>query len=158
MQICKFLCMYISYFINSISTRFFIRNHFIRNLVLDPPKFKNLQKLKWQCPFPEAVVRRCPVKKVFLEISQENTCTRDSFLITLLEKSLWHKCFPVNFAKFLRTPIFTEHLRWLLLHFQISNFCQTSFFHELPFHKRAQISQKIIFKSMTSVEMIILED
>ena len=28
---------------------------------------------------------------------------------------LWHRCFPVNFAKFLRTPIFKEHLRWLLL-------------------------------------------
>ena len=24
---------------------------------------------------------------------------------------LWHKCFPVNFAKFLRTPFFSEHLR-----------------------------------------------
>ena len=29
---------------------------------------------------------------------------------------LWHRCFPVNFAKFLRTPFLTEHLRWLLLH------------------------------------------
>ena len=35
---------------------------------------------------------------------------------TLLKKSLWHRCFPVNFAKLLRTPIFVEHLRWLLLH------------------------------------------
>ena len=26
-----------------------------------------------------------------------------------------HRCFPVNFAKFLRTPTFIEHLRWLLL-------------------------------------------
>ena len=34
---------------------------------------------------------------------------------TLLKKKLWHWCFPVNFAKFLRTPFFTEHLRWLLL-------------------------------------------
>ena len=34
---------------------------------------------------------------------------------TLLKKSLWHKCFPVNFAKFLRTSFVTEHLRWLLL-------------------------------------------
>ena len=34
---------------------------------------------------------------------------------TLLKKSLWHRCFTVNFAKFLRTPFFTEHLRWLLL-------------------------------------------
>ena len=33
----------------------------------------------------------------------------------LLKKRLWHKCFPVNFAKFLRTPVFTEHLRWLPL-------------------------------------------
>ena len=33
---------------------------------------------------------------------------------TLLKKRLWHRCFPMNFAKFLRTPFFTEHLRWLL--------------------------------------------
>ena len=25
------------------------------------------------------------------------------------------RCFPVNFAEFLRTPFLTEHLRWLLL-------------------------------------------
>ena len=25
-------------------------------------------------------------------------------------------CFPVKFAKFLRTPFLTEHLRWLILH------------------------------------------
>ena len=30
--------------------------------------------------------------------------------VTLLEKRFWHKCFPVNFAKFLRTPFLTEHL------------------------------------------------
>ena len=28
---------------------------------------------------------------------------------------LQHKCFPMKFAKFLRTPFFTEHFRWLLL-------------------------------------------
>ena len=32
-----------------------------------------------------------------------------------IKKRLWHKCLPVNFAKFLRTPIFIEHLWWLLL-------------------------------------------
>ena len=33
-----------------------------------------------------------------------------------LKKKLWHRCFPVNFAKFRRTPFLTEHLlyRWLL--------------------------------------------
>ena len=34
---------------------------------------------------------------------------------TLSKKRLWHWCFPVNFAKFLRAPFLTEHLRWLLL-------------------------------------------
>ena len=29
----------------------------------------------------------------------------------LVKKRLWHRCFPVNFAKFLRTPFLTEHLR-----------------------------------------------
>ena len=31
-------------------------------------------------------------------------------LATLSKKSLWPRCFPVNFGKFLRTPFFTEHL------------------------------------------------
>ena len=34
---------------------------------------------------------------------------------TLLKKKLWHRHFPVNFAKFLRTPLLMEHLWWLLL-------------------------------------------
>ena len=40
----------------------------------------------------EAVVRRCSVKKVFL------------WPATLFKKILWHRCFPVSFAKFLRIP------------------------------------------------------
>ena len=41
--------------------------------------------------FPEAVIRRCSVKNMFLEISQnshENTCARDSFLIKLQTSGL----------------------------------------------------------------------
>ena len=63
----------------------------------------------------EAVVGRCFVKKVFLEIlqnSQENTCAG-------VKKRLWGRCFPVNFAKFLRTPFFSDHLWWLLLYCNI---------------------------------------
>ena len=33
----------------------------------------------------------------------------------LLKNRLWHRCFPVNFTKFLRTSFLTERLRWLLL-------------------------------------------
>ena len=40
---------------------------------------------------------------------------------TLLKKRLWHRCFPVNFAKFQRTPFSTEHLRWLLLNNIVQN-------------------------------------
>ena len=76
----------------------------------------------------EAVSQTCSGKKLFLEISQnsqENTCVRVSFLIklqllpnkpaTLLKKRLWHRCFAMKFAKFLRTTFFAEHLWWLLL-------------------------------------------
>ena len=39
----------------------------------------------------------------------------------LLKKRFWHRCFPVNFVKFPRTPFFTENLRWLLLTTGISD-------------------------------------
>ena len=88
----------------------------------------------------EAVVQRCSVKKVFLEISQnsqESTCARVSFLIklqarpaTLLKKRLWYRCFPVNFAKFLRTPFSIEHLWWLLLRHSFPCFHETEYFKE----------------------------
>ena len=77
--------------------------------------------------FSETVVRRCSVKKVLLEMSQNsqgNTCASlffnkvaDLKSATLLKKRLWDRCFPVNFAKFLRTPFLIEHLLWLLLNF-----------------------------------------
>ena len=73
----------------------------------------------------EGAVRKYSVKTVFLKIcqnSQENTCTRVSFLIklqarpaALLKKRFWHRCFPVNFAISSKTPFLTENLRWLLL-------------------------------------------
>ena len=68
----------------------------------------------------EAVVQRCSVKRVFLEIEQlteKHLCQSLIFNrvegprpATLLNKRLWHRCFPVNFMKFLRAPFYTEHL------------------------------------------------
>ena len=72
------------------------------------------------------------MKKVFLkdsQNSQEKKPVSESFifnniaglrLATLLKKILWHCCFPVNFAKFLRS-FFIEHLGWLLL--PLGNIC-----------------------------------
>ena len=67
-------------------------------------------------PSLEAIVWKCFVKKVFLKISQdslENTCARGSFLNKVAGLA--------NFAKFLRAPIFIEHLWWLFLHFLVPN-------------------------------------
>ena len=74
--------------------------------------FRKLQNFDLE-PIPEAVTRDVLWKKVFLEISQnspENTCARVSFFIKLQASSIFIKketlvrCFPVNFAKFFRTP------------------------------------------------------
>ena len=34
---------------------------------------------------------------------------------SLKKKRFWYRCFPVSYAKFLRTPFLKEHLRWLPL-------------------------------------------
>ena len=62
--------------------------------------------------------KRC--SQNFLKIHRKTTAPK-SFLIklqakrlrpaTLLKKRLWDRCFPVNFAKFLRTPFFTENIQ-----------------------------------------------
>ena len=87
-------------------------------LKLNCHKFLFLRKLENLFPSPfsdslpqmsklisEAAARRVLYKKVLLEILkklQENTHTRVS--ATLFKKRLWHRCFPVNFAKFLGAP------------------------------------------------------
>ena len=62
---------------------------------------------------------------------------------TLLKKRLWHKCFPVNFTKFLRTP-FLQNIsgRLLLKHVQMTFF----FFFEL-----------FIFFTLTLMDICFLE-
>ena len=66
------------------------------NTVLTTKQSKNdLLKKRWleiHSLISEAVVRSCTVKNVFLKISQNS------------QDNTWHRCFPVNFAKFLRRP------------------------------------------------------
>ena len=89
----------------------------ITDALLGIPKEKTYDELS-RFALREAVAQRC---SVISQNSRENTGV--SFLIKLqasaskfIKKRFWHRCFPVNFAKFLRTPFLTEHLRWLLLH------------------------------------------
>ena len=61
-------------------------------------------------------------KEVFLTISQnpqENTCARVSYLSNFTKKRLWHECFTVNFAKFLRTPFLQNTSGRLLVAFDL---------------------------------------
>ena len=50
---------------------------------------------------------------------------------TLFKNIFWHRCFPVDFAKFLRIPFLPEHFRWLLLLYVWYHFI---FFSPLPHH------------------------
>ena len=84
-----------------------------------------------------AVDRRCSVKKVFLQISQ------NSQEITSGTGENRHRCFPENFAKFLRTVFIIEQLRWLLLYMHMDN---TSF----PY----LISNKYLINSFDSFDKI----
>ena len=85
-----------------------------------------VQHVPYQMYDTEAATGGVLQKKVFLEISensQVNTCARVSFLIkfrrhasvSLLKKRLWNRCFPVNFAKFSRTPFLQKTSERLLL-------------------------------------------
>ena len=69
--------------------------------------------------FSEAATGGVVYKKVFLKISQnsqETTWEPGLRPATLLKKRLWHTCFPVNFAKFLRSP-FLQNTSWRQLVF-----------------------------------------
>ena len=66
-------------------------------------------KLRSSCP---EVFHKKAVLRNFAKFTGKYLCQRLFFNTvagqarpaTLIKKSLWHRCFPVNFAKFLRTP------------------------------------------------------
>ena len=64
--------------------------------------------------------RKKGVLRNFAKFTGKHLCLRPA---SLLKKRLWHRCFLLNFVKFLRTLFFIEHLWWLLLIFlEKSNF------------------------------------
>ena len=74
----------------------------------------------------EAVIRGVLLKKVFLEISQ-NSQENSLRPATLFKKRLGHRCFLMNFAKFLKTP-FLQNIpgRLLLCIGKLRDFLQIS--------------------------------
>ena len=70
--------------------------------------------------------RGCPVKNVFLRISQKsqkNTCARVSFLITLqasgnfIKREALAQVFSYEFSGIFKNTFFIEHHRWLLVEY-----------------------------------------
>ena len=82
---------------------------------------KTKQNLGVRSNRPEVLCRKGVLRK-FAKFTGNHLCQRifsNKFAAlrpaTLLKKRLCHRCFPVNFSNFLRTPILTGHLWWLLL-------------------------------------------
>ena len=63
----------------------------------------------------EAATRGALCKKRSLEFHKIHRKTPVPESLFNKAAGLWHRSFPVNFAKFHRAPCFTEHLRLLLL-------------------------------------------
>ena len=73
---------------------------------------------------------RCSVRN-FATLTEKHLC-QSLFLVKLQTSSpakmrLWHRCFPVNFAKFLRTPFLRSTSGRLLLQFVILHFKDLKF-------------------------------
>ena len=84
---------------------------------------------------------------------QEVFCEKGLTLATLLKKGLWHRCFPVNFVKFLRTPFLTEHPWWLLLDLQLSHGTKNTWIKKHSSKEVASITytlEKNVFVGATS--------
>ena len=68
-----------------------------------------LNEMQFLFLYAEAVLQRCSVKKVFLEISQdsqENACVRVSFSIKLCQSHLCQSLSPLSVTFFFhRTPL-----------------------------------------------------
>ena len=59
---------------------------------------------------------------LFKKVASLQTCN-------FIRKRLQQRCFPVKFAKFLRTPFLTKHLWWLLPNFSLTNSTAFWFLH-----------------------------
>ena len=70
-------------------------------------KHKNLRNSHQRCSIKKGVLKN------FIKFTGKHLCQSFFFnkvsglrTAALLKKMLWHRCFPVNFAKFLRTPFY----------------------------------------------------
>ena len=117
--------------------------------------FLNLEKDIWiqivekqQQPPGRGVLEKRGVLRNFANFTGKYLC-QSLFLnkvagprsATLLKKRLWHRYFPVSFAKFLRTPSLTEHLRWLYTDTDNLNHQENNFYVNVLSRQRCFMSR-----------------
>ena len=101
---------------------------------------------------PEVLCKK-GVLRNFTKFTGKHLCQSLYFL--KLQQRIWHRCFYVNFMRFLRTPFFKEHLWWLLLS---ESFGQKSLETGIDFrnvrssHPRCFVQIGILKKSQISQE------
>ena len=121
---------------SALLTIYYVVNHLLRQSSYGGDTFGNNSAAEtiftfasWKWIWSEHLNRSsCPevfckkgVVRNFAKFTGKHLCRSLFFKVaglrpaTLLKKRLWHRCFPVNFAKFQRTTFLIEHLRWLLL-------------------------------------------
>ena len=84
--------------------------------ISQPCQFSHVCYCQKQSP-RDVLLKRCSQK--FRKIQRK----------TPVPERLWHRCFPVNFAKFLRKPFFTEHLQRLFLYCKVNLPLRRSYLH-----------------------------
>ena len=106
----SFFCKH-SFFVDEIET-------YALNVQKQPPEvfckkmcFWKFQKIHRKTPVPEAFSNKVAGLKP-ATLLKRGSCLRPA---TLLKKRLWYSCFPVNVAKFPRTPFLQNTSEWLLL-------------------------------------------
>ena len=57
-----------------------------------------------------------------------------------IKKRLWHRCFPMNFVKFLRTPFLTEHIRWLASFYKETVMLENDILHTIVWYSSSTSS------------------
>ena len=113
-----------------------------------------VERKRSSCPevFCKKRVLRNSVKFTGKHLSQR--LFFNEFAANLLKKSL---CFPVNFAKLLSTPLFTEHLRWLPLG-KGANLSVSYESYTRSSQRKSSLKKLLLKNSQTSQEKNLLSD
>ena len=75
----------------------------------------------------------------------------------LIKKRLSHRCFPLKYAK-LRTPFFTEHLRWVLLFFLKQRSKNEKMYSYKYIHRETPVIVSLLAQQLQAWELTDLQN